>query len=301
MRHKYAKLVPQSRQLGRSDLPPLGSSGSAARGRRGARGSAGGRHRVRVRGGGDIAGRWAQWGVGGIEGRPRAGGSTWQSVARGAGSVETDYLNGEIVLLGRQFGVATPVNALLQHSRGRRSRAARPRLAAGGRRAVAALKPRRRAVETRWSERQRAAQEVVLGSERQVGHGHRQREEPVGRRRPDGSSVGAPAMRQRASMNSVSSSSMSSVPTVKIAGASHAGRRTAARCRDHGVLGVHRRAGTDREPVVIGPTARGSALPRAAGSASTPIRAPGVPARSRPDPGKRPAPFSRARPPTPRR
>jgi 2-dehydropantoate 2-reductase len=40
--------------------------------------------------------------------------STWQSLARGAGSVETDYLNGEIVLLGRLHGIATPVNALLQ-------------------------------------------------------------------------------------------------------------------------------------------------------------------------------------------
>jgi 2-dehydropantoate 2-reductase len=44
----------------------------------------------------------------------RGGGSTWQSLARGVGSVETDYLNGEIVLLGRLHGVATPVNELLQ-------------------------------------------------------------------------------------------------------------------------------------------------------------------------------------------
>jgi 2-dehydropantoate 2-reductase len=40
----------------------------------------------------------------------RGGGSTWQSFARGARAVEADYLNGEIVLLGRRFGVATPVN-----------------------------------------------------------------------------------------------------------------------------------------------------------------------------------------------
>ena len=32
----------------------------------------------------------------------------------GSGSIETDYLNGEIVLLGRLHGVPTPVNALLQ-------------------------------------------------------------------------------------------------------------------------------------------------------------------------------------------
>ncbi|MYM55327.1 ketopantoate reductase family protein [Thalassovita mangrovi] len=41
---------------------------------------------------------------------PRVGGSTAQSLARGAGSVETDYLNGEISLLGRLHGVATPLN-----------------------------------------------------------------------------------------------------------------------------------------------------------------------------------------------
>lgn len=49
-----------------------------------------------------------------IGGERRGGGSTWQSLARGAGSVEADLLNGEIVLLGRLHGVATPVNALLQ-------------------------------------------------------------------------------------------------------------------------------------------------------------------------------------------
>ncbi|HEX4821489.1 MAG TPA: 2-dehydropantoate 2-reductase [Acidimicrobiales bacterium] len=50
-----------------------------------------------------------------IDGQRRGGGSTWQSLARGATSLETDYLNGEIVLLGRLHGVATPVNAMLQH------------------------------------------------------------------------------------------------------------------------------------------------------------------------------------------
>ena len=52
--------------------------------------------------------------VGPIPGRSRTGGSTWQSLQRGLGSVETDYLNGEIVLLGRLHGEPTPVNALLQ-------------------------------------------------------------------------------------------------------------------------------------------------------------------------------------------
>jgi 2-dehydropantoate 2-reductase len=47
-------------------------------------------------------------------GARRSGGSSWQSLTRGTGSIEADYLNGEIVLLGRQHGVATPVNEILQ-------------------------------------------------------------------------------------------------------------------------------------------------------------------------------------------
>jgi 2-dehydropantoate 2-reductase len=47
-------------------------------------------------------------------GQRRGGGSTWQSFARGSRAIETDFLNGEIVLLGREHGVPTPVNALLQ-------------------------------------------------------------------------------------------------------------------------------------------------------------------------------------------
>ncbi|HWJ62644.1 MAG TPA: 2-dehydropantoate 2-reductase [Acidimicrobiales bacterium] len=49
-----------------------------------------------------------------IDGRERAGSSGWQSLRRESGSVETDDLNGEIVLLGRLYGVPTPANALLQ-------------------------------------------------------------------------------------------------------------------------------------------------------------------------------------------
>jgi 2-dehydropantoate 2-reductase len=49
-----------------------------------------------------------------IDGRRREGGSSWQSLARGTGSIETDHLNGEIVLLGRLHGVPTPVNAAIQ-------------------------------------------------------------------------------------------------------------------------------------------------------------------------------------------
>lgn len=49
-----------------------------------------------------------------VEGQARVGASTWQSIERGAGSVETDYLNGEITLLGRMHGVPTPANSLIQ-------------------------------------------------------------------------------------------------------------------------------------------------------------------------------------------
>ena len=49
-----------------------------------------------------------------IEGQRRGGGSSWQSLARGTGTIEADHLNGEIVLLGRLHGVPTPANALLQ-------------------------------------------------------------------------------------------------------------------------------------------------------------------------------------------
>lgn len=63
-----------------------------------------------------------------IEGVERGGGSSWQSLARGTGSIEADYLNGEIVLLGRLHGVATPVNEVLQREAGR---AARERRAPG--------------------------------------------------------------------------------------------------------------------------------------------------------------------------
>jgi len=45
-----------------------------------------------------------------ITGVARTGGSTTQSLARSTGSIETDYLNGEIVLLGRLFGVPVPAN-----------------------------------------------------------------------------------------------------------------------------------------------------------------------------------------------
>jgi 2-dehydropantoate 2-reductase len=49
-----------------------------------------------------------------VAGAPRGGGSSWQSLTRGTGSIEADFLNGEIVLLGREHGAPTPVNEALQ-------------------------------------------------------------------------------------------------------------------------------------------------------------------------------------------
>ncbi|MFD0412727.1 ketopantoate reductase family protein [Streptomyces sp. NPDC127108] len=49
-----------------------------------------------------------------LPGVPRGGGSSWQSLSRGTGTIEADYLNGEIVLLGRLHGVPTPVNDVLR-------------------------------------------------------------------------------------------------------------------------------------------------------------------------------------------
>lgn len=61
-----------------------------------------------------------------IEGRRRQGGSSWQSLARGLGTIESDYLNGEIALLGRLHGVPTPVNDLLQRLANRLAAEGRP-------------------------------------------------------------------------------------------------------------------------------------------------------------------------------
>ncbi|MDX3356009.1 2-dehydropantoate 2-reductase N-terminal domain-containing protein [Streptomyces sp. ME01-24h] len=49
-----------------------------------------------------------------VDGFDRGGGSSWQSLTRGTGSVEADWLNGEIVLLGRLHGVPVPVNETLR-------------------------------------------------------------------------------------------------------------------------------------------------------------------------------------------
>jgi 2-dehydropantoate 2-reductase len=58
--------------------------------------------------------------------RSRGGGSSWQSLERATGSIETDYLTGEIVLRGRLHGVETPTNALVQRLANQLARARRP-------------------------------------------------------------------------------------------------------------------------------------------------------------------------------
>jgi 2-dehydropantoate 2-reductase len=60
--------------------------------------------------------------IGEVPGRPRSGGSTWQSLERGTGAIETDYLNGEIVWLGRQHGIETPANELIRREAVRAAR-----------------------------------------------------------------------------------------------------------------------------------------------------------------------------------
>ncbi|PYE84006.1 ketopantoate reductase family protein [Pseudoroseicyclus aestuarii] len=51
--------------------------------------------------------------MGRIEGLSRAGSSSAQSLVRGAGSIETAYLNGEIALLARLHGAPAPANAAM--------------------------------------------------------------------------------------------------------------------------------------------------------------------------------------------
>lgn len=114
MRFKYGKLRLNT-----------GNSLDAACGRRAARGSEG--SQLGVRAGKEALAAFAAAGIDvatrdeeaarrdrfetvEVDGQPRAGSSSWQSLARGSGSIEADFLNGEIVLLGRMHGVPTPVN-----------------------------------------------------------------------------------------------------------------------------------------------------------------------------------------------
>jgi 2-dehydropantoate 2-reductase len=57
---------------------------------------------------------------------PPSRSSSWQSLTRRSGSIETDYLNGEIALLGRLHGIPTPANDTLPHLATRFARERRP-------------------------------------------------------------------------------------------------------------------------------------------------------------------------------
>ena len=50
-----------------------------------------------------------------VDGFQRHGSSTLQSLLRSTGDLEADYMNGEIVQLGRLHGIPTPVNAAVQN------------------------------------------------------------------------------------------------------------------------------------------------------------------------------------------
>ena len=63
-----------------------------------------------------------------VNGAERTGGSSWQSLTRGTGSIEADFLNGEIVLMARERGIPVPVNEVLQRLA---NQAARDRRAPG--------------------------------------------------------------------------------------------------------------------------------------------------------------------------
>lgn len=61
-----------------------------------------------------------------VDGTTRSGGSSWQSLSRETGTIEADFLNGEIVLMGRIHGVPTPVNETLQRLANQAARARKP-------------------------------------------------------------------------------------------------------------------------------------------------------------------------------
>ena len=127
MRWKYRKLLMNLANAVEALGGPEGRFSALAGGAARGQGGAGrGRHRRgQLRGGPGAAGRLpadVAHVVGGV-----AGGSSWQSLARGAGSIEAEFLNGEIVLLGGLHGVPTPVNALLQRLAVRAAAEGRPR------------------------------------------------------------------------------------------------------------------------------------------------------------------------------
>lgn len=62
----------------------------------------------------------------GIGGGGWRGGSMWQSIARGVGNTEVDFINGEVVMLGRLHGIPTPANEVAQLYADRLARTKQP-------------------------------------------------------------------------------------------------------------------------------------------------------------------------------
>ena len=77
-----------------------------------------------------------------VGGRERGGGSSWQSLRRGTGSIEAEYLNGEIVALGAAHGVPAPLNALLVRVAGEMAAAGEPPASRAGAGLLAAVRGR---------------------------------------------------------------------------------------------------------------------------------------------------------------
>lgn len=61
-----------------------------------------------------------------VSGAGIGGSSSWQSLVRGAGRIEADYLNGEIALLARLHGHSAPVNEFVRRLANRFVRDGRP-------------------------------------------------------------------------------------------------------------------------------------------------------------------------------
>jgi len=75
----------------------------------------------------EAATRAASFTIAPVPGTPEMmGGSSWQSLARGTGSIETDYLNGEIVLLAHAHGTAAPLNTTVASLARQAAAAGRP-------------------------------------------------------------------------------------------------------------------------------------------------------------------------------
>jgi 2-dehydropantoate 2-reductase len=114
MRWKYGKLLSNLANAVEALLGPGAPGGELVRAARAEALSCYAAARISYADREEIAGRTAgNEELKAVAGHERSGGSSWQSLARRAGSIETTYLNGEIVLLGRLYGVPTPVNCAL--------------------------------------------------------------------------------------------------------------------------------------------------------------------------------------------